>query len=304
MINRYKLQSVVITIILCGIVLSLLVFIRDLQITDILSPLVVESQDNPARISDSVIPSVLGSVVDQTENSVAPTPAPEFHSVTFVDLPKELKEGGLATFTWTVNGEPQIATSTGVYIGLTSNPGILSDITSPKETVYTSALKDFIKGEYIIPLQFVGSMTIPAPGIYYARAYANIEGKQYWSDERTFFVSTIPKNEIRFVNVPTSGKKDENISFSWEVLGPKATTPFTTVVIGTSSKPGKLDTTVTIPQTPYTVLTKDFINGSYDVPLRFVGNARIPDAGNYYFRVLAYINGKNIWSDEYPLTIE
>ena len=68
--------------------------------------------------------------------------------------------------------------------------------------------------------------------------------------------------------------------------------------------PGALDTVVDIPKTPYTVLVQDFTRGTYTVPLRFIGNAKVQDTGTYYFRALAFINGKNIWSDEYSFTVK
>jgi hypothetical protein len=175
---------------------------------------------------------------------------------------------------------------------------------TPENSGYPLYLPDFLKGDYNVPLRFVGAIRINNPGIYYARAYTNIDGENIWSDERSFTVSRIPVNGIRIVNPPEKVSRGTNQPFTWEIVGPDNTTTFTTIVIGKLSKPGQLDDTVDIPRTPYAVLIKDFTGGNYRVPLRFVGNASFSEAGDYYYRALTYINNKNIWSEEYKLTVE
>ncbi|MBI3385575.1 hypothetical protein HY031_00655 [Candidatus Gottesmanbacteria bacterium] len=251
------------------------------------------------------IPSLTPSPSVKSLVPVTPTPTvPEASTVAIIDGPGELVEGGIATFTWHVGGLTRVIHTTTIYYGTTSAQGAFDTYITPADAHYTYQLKDFLQGDYTVPLRFVGNINLLTPGMYFYRAYALIDGKHYWSGERTFEVKQIPKHEIKIVYRPGNVPHGANATFTWDVYGPAATTGFTTVVGGKQSKPGILDPSVDIPKTPYTVLVEDFTRGTYNVPLRFTGNANVQDAGVYYFRALAYINGKNIWSDEYSFTVE
>lgn len=275
-----------------------------------------ETQSVLGDISEPLPPSPVSS--DQTHfNTTVPsattTSAPQFsrigpsvakYEITVVSGPKELVEEDNAAFTWQISGQSNTIHTTTIYYGTTSVPGTLSTNVTPGETQYTDVVKDFIRGDYRIPLRFIGNAIIPAQGTYFYRAYAFIDGKHYWTPERVLFVKAKPRHEIKIVDPPRSVSAGENVAFTWDIFGPSATTGFTAIVGGKESKPGTFETVVDLPATPYSTLVKDFISGTYNVPLRFVGNTRITDPGVYYFRALALINGKNIWSDEYSLTVQ
>lgn len=235
---------------------------------------------------------------------VAPAPKTQVPTVTFLDGPGDLVEGDIASFTWYINSAPVSIHTTTVYYGTTSDPGVLVTQAAPDQTQYTRALQDFMDGTYGVPLRFVGSVPVSTAGTYFYRGYARIGEKHYWSSERSFVVKSKPNHEVKVSNFPTEVVVGENAAFTWDIYGPAATSGFTAIVGGKTSKPGKLETTVDLPQTPYTSLTQDFNSGSFAVPLRFIGNARITDPGVYYFRALAFINGKNIWSEEYSFVVK
>lgn len=246
----------------------------------------------PTNTKSALIPTGVSS-------QIAP-----LYDTSIVDAPTELTQGDTATFTWNVSGPSKIIHTTTVYYGPTSSTGTLSTSVEPGNTPYTDAVKDFIRGDFTIPFRYIGNATITTSGTYFYRAYALIDSKHYWSGERSFVVKQIPKHEIKIINRPSTVSPEGGASFTWEIYGPPATTGFTAIVGGTQSKPGALDTSVDIPKTPYAVLVNDFTSGTYDVPLRFIGNAKMSESGVYYFRGLAYINSKNIWSDEYSFTVQ
>lgn len=232
------------------------------------------------------------------------TPTPIEYKISFIDSPKEVTEGGQATFTWTIDGPPKTIHKSVVYFGTVDTDGILTKDIAPAETKYTDSVKDFIAGDYVIPMRFVGNATIAKPGKYYVRVYALIDGDNYWSEERNFTVMPVPGYEIKLVSYPQTVKLNENSAFTWEITGPQATTDFTAIVGAKESKSGKLDETIDLTETPYKVLVKDFTNGASSIPLRFVGNTILPEYGKYYIRALVVVNRKNIWSDEYTLTVQ
>lgn len=224
--------------------------------------------------------------------------------VTIIDGPGVINEGDMASFTWYVDALPTTIGMTTVYYGTTSDPAVLIVQAAPDQTRYTRALQDFMDGTYGVPLRFVASTPMNSPGTYFYRGYARIGEKHYWSSERSFVVKPKQKHEVKVSNFPTEVGVGENAAFTWDIYGPATTSGFTAIVGGKIAKPGKLEGTVDVPQTPYAILTQDFNSGSFAVPLRFIGNARITDPGVYYFRALAFINGKNIWSDEYSFTVK
>ena len=250
--------------------------------------------------SNTIIPKAPASPTP----TATPTPTIEKSVITLIDGPGELVEGDVATFTWHVGGPAKIIHTTTIYYGVTSAPGALDTYVTPAEARYTFHVQDFFQGNYAIPMRFVGNVHQLAPGTYFYRAYAFIDGKHYWSQERNYIVKQIPKHGITIINRPTVLSPGANATFTWDVYGPAATTGFTAIVGGRQSRPGVLDASVDIPKTPYTVLVQDFTGGTYNVPLRFIGNAIVTEPGVYYFRALAFINGKNIWSDEYSFTVE
>lgn len=241
-----------------------------------------------------------------TPTPVPPTPTPIAYKITFIDSPIEFMEGGQVSFTWSIDGPSRTIHKSVVYFGTMDTPGILTNDVAPADTKYTDSVKDFIAGDFVVPIKFVGNAVIAKPGKYYVRVYALIGSDNYWSEERMFTVKPlpIPGYETNLVNYPQKVKLNENSAFTWEITGPQAITGFTAIVGAKESKSGKLDETVDLTKTPYKVLVKDFTNGAYAIPLRYIGNTIMPEYGTYYIRALAIINGKNIWSDEYTLSVQ
>lgn len=232
------------------------------------------------------------------------TPSPIEYKISFIDLPTEIIQGGQATFTWTINGPPKTIHKSAAYFGTISTKGNLTKDVAPAETNYTEISKDFIQGDYLIPITFVGNAQVAAPGKYFVRAYALIDNNNYWSDEKAFTVTAVSRHEIKIINYPEKIKLNDNSAFTWEITGPAATSGFTAIVGAKESKSGVLDESVDLAETPYKILVRDFISGTFSVPLRYVGNTVMPEYGTYYIRALTVINGKNIWSDEYNLSVQ
>lgn len=107
--------------------------------------------------------------------------------ISILNSPKSASIGN-NTFTWRIEGPAGTVNKTVIYYGLESTAGNLGKEVVPEETKYTHYVKDFSKGKYDIPLQFVGNTYIATPGAYFYRAHVNIGGKNYWSDEGNFQV--------------------------------------------------------------------------------------------------------------------
>ncbi len=260
--------------------------------------------DNGKGRGQAVLGKIFVKATPVPTLTITPTPTIFEYSITLISVPKELTEGDNTTFTWSVNGLPTTIHTSAIYYGTTSDSGALTKNASPDDTSYTGVVKDFIQGSYDIPLQFVGNARYAKPGTYFFRGYALINGKHYWTEERTFIVKPIPKNEIRIINPPTKLNHGENVTFTWDIIGPNATTGFSAIVAGKVSKPGPLDATIDTTMTPYSIIVHEYTAGTFNIPLRFIGNTSISEPGVYYFRAIAFINGKNIWSDEYSFNVQ
>ncbi len=296
------------------VAMSGVIVIRNLPLVPLTTPSVlgnaVKALPSPSPITqthfDIAANPTVGPPITQTSIiTQPPIPTTMQSSVELVDTPNQRTEGDNANFSWIVNGPTQHIQTTSIYYGTTSTPDISGLNTKPQDTRYTDWIKDFVLGDYIIPLRFLAGTRLGTAGTYYFRAYAVIDGKYYWSGERTLTVVPAPKNEIKIINYPTATTSiGGNASFTWDIDGPSETTGYTVIVGGKVSKPGTLDASVNLGMTPYAVLVNTFSNGNYAIPLRFIGNTLMDNPGVYYFRALAFINNKNIWSDEYTFTVQ
>lgn len=266
------------------------------------------SDNSAAVLGESLgrFPTIEQKTPTPTITPLPPIPTPTIfeNNISLISFPSDMTEGDRATYTWLVNGPDKIINTTSIYFGLESSPGVFTTAANPQDTRYTQALADFMHGDYKVPLRFVAGIPITMVGRVYFRGYARIDGKNYWTDEHSFVVAKKPKNVINIIDHVDKFSPNTNTSFTWDVSGPPGTFSFTAIVAGKESKKGFLDESVTTDQTPYKIIVSDFTNGSYTVPLRFVGNAHFADLGVYYFRAVAYVNGKNIWTDEYSFTVE
>lgn len=240
----------------------------------------------------------------------------EDYKVTLVDAPKQVSAGGVATFTWRVDGPPTVIHNTSVKLGLVSNPGDLTKDIKSGDTKYTDLVTDFASGNFNIPLQFVGNIKMTKEGKYYFRVHALVNDKNYWSDEFNFDVVQAttsgdykiavlyPPKSVSLPVLPVDQKeatKGGMVTFTWSIDGPPTTINHTSVYYGLISNPA-LTPEMRPADTRYTDFVKDFDNGKFDIPLQFVGNTRITIPGTYYYRAEALINGKTYWTDEYTFT--
>ncbi|MBI4067552.1 hypothetical protein HY407_04160 [Candidatus Gottesmanbacteria bacterium] len=248
----------------------------------------------------------VAGILSEPTTTPTPTPTPTVipYTISLIHVPKEIMEGDTTTFTWRISGPLKTIHTSAIYYGTKSDSGAFTKNASPDDTLYTGVVEEFIKGNYTVPIQFVGNTKYTKPGTYFFRGYALIDGKHYWTEERSLIVKPIPKHEIKIDNPPTNLSAGASTAFTWDIYGPSATTGFTAIVAAKESKPGPLDNSVDISMTPYKVIVSEFTTGKYDVPLRFVGNVALSESGVYYFRAIAFINDKNIWSEEYSFTVQ
>ena len=93
-----------------------------------------------------------------------PSPTPIEYTLDLVSIPQEITQGDNVAFTWQINGPKRKIKTTTVYYGTASTPGKLTKDILPLQTKYSDYLKEFISGEYEIPLVFVGNNIMDKSG--------------------------------------------------------------------------------------------------------------------------------------------
>lgn len=139
-----------------------------------------------------------GAVATATPTAAAtaaatPTPAPVTEpTVTIVQAPSSGTAGAKASFTWKVDAPAGMkATHTSVHWDVASRPGNLGTGTTPQMAGYDNLISTFASGNFDLPREFTGDILLPSSGVPYTvffRAHALVDGKHYWTAERSFTV--------------------------------------------------------------------------------------------------------------------
>lgn len=109
--------------------------------------------------------------------------------------------------------------------------------------------------------------------------------------------------KLTLIDAPKEVIKGNIATFTWRIDGPSTPINSTVVYMGLESSPGDLGTKVTPAEAKYTDFVKDFADGTYDIPLQFIGNIKMDKEGVYYFRVYTPIKDKHYWSEEYTFEV-
>lgn len=116
-------------------------------------------------------------------------------------------------------------------------------------------------------------------------------------------VSSVEDYKVILVDAPKEVDSGMTATFTWRVDGPPATINHTSVHMGTTSNPGELGKDLKPGDTKYTDMVADFANGTFNIPLQFIGNIILSNEGKYYYRVHALVKDKNYWSDEFSFDV-
>lgn len=137
------------------------------------------------------------------------TPA-EFN-VDVEDAPTNITANEPFDLSWSVTGENGSEISrTAIYFGLNSS----EDPEDPPANYSDSSDIFCVDEDCTVPENFTDELVVDDAGTYFYRAYAEIEGENFWSDEKTFTVSPIGNdtNETNGMN-ETNVTEFQNLGF-------------------------------------------------------------------------------------------
>ncbi len=128
-------------------------------------------------------------------------------TIRITEIPTEVPVGGDINIAWTVTGEDLIAVHSAIHYGTESNTGSYGTDLGPPGG-YPSLTREFVSGEFSLPMDFSTSIPTDTAGNIYLRAHAVVEGKNYWTDEAVVAVKILEHEHGH--GVPIEAQKLEN----------------------------------------------------------------------------------------------
>lgn len=138
------------------------------------------------RITEETAPiEEVESIPAEEDQAQVVTLTPATPTVTIIEIAEFASAGDNATIRWWVyTPTKNSADKTALLYGFASYPGSFGN-TTPESSGYLYMSRDYI--ESLAPLDTPGSyyatIDIPAGDTLYVRAYASIDGDNYWSEE-------------------------------------------------------------------------------------------------------------------------
>jgi hypothetical protein len=213
---------------------------------------------------------------------VTQTPEAKAVSVTITEGPTNVQVGKLFTVKWHAIGPSGSATNdTSIYYDAVSHAGTFASGVTPK----TSGYKSFTPAQTgTLPADFSADIAPGSAGsTMFYRAYAQVDGLHYWSDEYQL-KEVVAAPTVTITAAPADATGASSVSVAWKVEG---------------GLPGSIGSTYLewgILSGQYTSQTTAQTGTS---PMTFSTTLTAPSAPNtIYFRVHATVDGKELITDE------
>ncbi len=243
---------------------------------------------------ETAMPEVTEAPAEEMEK--APEVAAPAVTIELVDVPTSAVVGHDIRVSWRVIGGDLRATHSAVHYDYESKPGMFGLDIGPAASGYPSLTKDFVSGDFALPMDFSVAFEPDKAGTIYFRAHAIVGGKNYWTDERSVVVKDVPSVEI--TSIPEKVAQGDVIKVTWMVKGQGLKATHTALHYGKESKAGAFGLDVGPAASGYPSLTAGFLSGEYALPMEFNGEIKAEEAGIIYLRAHAIVDGKHYWTAE------
>jgi len=214
--------------------------------------------------------------------AVVPTPEAKAVSVSITEGPTNVQVGKLFTVKWHVVGPSGSATNDSrIYYDVVSHAGTFASGVTPK----TSGYKSFTPAQPgAMPADFSADIAPgPAGSTLFYRAFAQVDGLYYWSDEYQL-KEVVAAPTVAITASPADAAGTSSVNVAWKVEG---------------GLPGSIGSTYLewgILSGKYTSQTTAQTGTS---PMAFSTALTAPSAPNtVYFRVHAMVDGTDYTTDE------
>ena len=128
---------------------------------------------------------------NKNNNSQTVSKTIDRHTIEMKPFSSIAEVGKDVILTWQIKGEEKTISHTAIYYDFTSHNGTFDANMTSGLSGYKKMTQDFAKGEFKIPRDFQSKLKFTSPGMVYWRVHAIIDGKNYWTDEKTISVGKI-----------------------------------------------------------------------------------------------------------------
>ncbi len=217
-------------------------------------------------------------------------------SIEQVDAPASVFVGQDIRISWRVAGGDLRAMHTAVHYGFESKPGTFGFDVGPAGAGYQSLTTEFVSGEFALPKDFVTIFRVDKAGVVYFRVHAMVDGKNYWTDEKSIVVKEIPSIEITVI--PEKVREGETFQVAWVVKGRGLRATHSALHYEADSKPGEIGLDKGPQDVGYPQLTTGFLSGDYALPMEFKAEVKADIVGVLYIRAHVIVDEKHYWTAE------
>lgn len=123
---------------------------------------------------------------------VPPTPPPipqENIEISVVTAPQTARVGEPVNISWKVSGAEKTISHTAIHYDYTSHPGTFGSDIGPQASEYLKLTSEYASGSFNIPNTFSAIVIPYQAGTLYYRAHAIVDGKNYWTDEKSISIA-------------------------------------------------------------------------------------------------------------------
>lgn len=142
-------------------------------------------------------------------------------TMSFINISSDVRQDQTFNVVWRVEVEKeQLIKHTAIHYDYESHPGSLRTEIDPAGSGYPNLTEEFAQKESKIPANFSAKIISDQAGVLYMRAHSIIDGKNYWSEERSVKVapavrlkaSELEKEIKEFLNIEETLKIGEEKS--------------------------------------------------------------------------------------------
>jgi len=112
-------------------------------------------------------------------------------TVVIVSAPTEAEAGKSFSITWRIDDHAGTIPHTAIHYDYASYPGDFGTGVAPAQAGYNELTTDYASGIFQVPNTFVSVIRPDVSGTLYYRVHAVVDGKNYWTSERSIAVKDV-----------------------------------------------------------------------------------------------------------------
>jgi hypothetical protein len=140
--------------------------------------------ETPQQADVVLTTTTMPEVLEKTPSTLAKV------EIVLTEFPSNVKDGETIKIRWRVVGEGLTASHSAIHYDGDSRSGDFGTTTDISDAGYDFVTTEYAVGNYLLPMEFTTVLTIlpDASEVVYFRGHTTVEGKNYWTDEKTITI--------------------------------------------------------------------------------------------------------------------